>query len=91
MTTAPGADISRATKSDLKIGQESTKDGLHATVAESASTEAEHAKQASLWRHIVGVVWDSLEGEPEYRHYVQRLDRIFLYVGLRMLERYISL
>lgn len=78
MTTAPIADISGATKSGLKDGQESTKDGLHATVAESTSTETGHAKQGSLWRRIVGVVWDSLEGEPEYRRYVQRLDRIFL-------------
>ncbi|KAF2437252.1 pantothenate transporter liz1, partial [Karstenula rhodostoma CBS 690.94] len=70
-------DVNQVTKSDLQIGQGSTKDGLHATVAESTSTQTEDGKKASLWRRIVGVVWDSLEGEPEYRRYVQRLDRIF--------------
>lgn len=32
-----------------------------------------------LWRRIVGLVWDSVEGDPEYRKYVQRLDTFFLY------------
>lgn len=31
----------------------------------------------SWWRHIVGYVWDTVEGDPEYRRYVTRLDRIF--------------
>ncbi|KAJ4289671.1 hypothetical protein N0V90_011000 [Kalmusia sp. IMI 367209] len=34
-------------------------------------------KTTSLWRRIVGLVWDSVEGDPEYRRYVQRLDRFF--------------
>ncbi|KAK7699769.1 hypothetical protein SLS64_011381 [Diaporthe eres] len=32
-----------------------------------------------LWRRIIGLVWDSVEGDPEYRKYVQRLDTFFLY------------
>ncbi|KAK1671242.1 pantothenate transporter liz1 [Colletotrichum godetiae] len=31
----------------------------------------------SRWRKIVGLVWDSVEGDPEYRKYVQRLDTFF--------------
>lgn len=37
------------------------------------------ATKTSLWRKIVGLVWDSVEGDPEYRKYVQRLDTFFLY------------
>lgn len=33
------------------------------------------------WRKIVGLIWDTAEGDPEYRKYVQRLDLIFLYVN----------
>ncbi|ORY08617.1 major facilitator superfamily domain-containing protein [Clohesyomyces aquaticus] len=56
---------------------------LHSTVAESSSSLGQdqqpnqEVKQNSLWRRIVGMVWDSLDGDPEYRRYVQRLDRIF--------------
>jgi ACS family pantothenate transporter-like MFS transporter len=35
-------------------------------------------KTTSRWRKIVGYVWDSVEGDPEYRRYVQRLDLFFL-------------
>ncbi|KAL4784166.1 major facilitator superfamily domain-containing protein [Aspergillus varians] len=29
------------------------------------------------WRKLVGLIWDTAEGDPEYRRYVQRLDMIF--------------
>ncbi|KAJ0354211.1 hypothetical protein COL154_011816 [Colletotrichum chrysophilum] len=34
-------------------------------------------KASSWWRKILGYVWDSVEGDPEYRAYVQRLDLFF--------------
>lgn len=37
------------------------------------------SRKTSLWRRVVGLVWDSVEGDPEYRQYVQRLDTFFLY------------
>lgn len=37
-------------------------------------------KNTSRWRKIVGYFWDSVEGDPEYRQYVQRLDLFFLLV-----------
>lgn len=39
---------------------------------------AAETTKTSLWRRIVGLVWDSVEGDPEYRKYVQRLDTFFL-------------
>ncbi|KAH8198393.1 hypothetical protein TruAng_007428 [Truncatella angustata] len=40
-----------------------------------ADTPSEHngKKTTSLWRKIVSFVWDSVEGDPEYRRYVQSL------------------
>ncbi|OHE93855.1 pantothenate transporter liz1 [Colletotrichum orchidophilum] len=50
------------------------KDAVPVTVTEAAS-EAEG--KPSWWRKAVGLVWDSVEGDPEYRKYVQRLDTFF--------------
>ncbi|TDZ22279.1 Pantothenate transporter liz1 [Colletotrichum orbiculare MAFF 240422] len=38
------------------------------------ATSAGDVKTTSRWRKIVGLVWDFVEGDPEYRAYVQRLD-----------------
>lgn len=32
----------------------------------------------SRWRRIVGLVWDSAEGEPRNRKYVQKVDAYML-------------
>lgn len=45
--------------------------------AEGNDTYSTGSKTTSWWRSIVGYVWDTVEGEPEYRRYVTRLDRIF--------------
>lgn len=42
------------------------------------AAEAIPDKSPSRWRKIVGLVWDSVDGDPEYRKYVQRLDTFFL-------------
>lgn len=34
-------------------------------------------RRTNWWRKIVGYVWDTVEGDREYRRYVTRLDRIF--------------
>jgi MFS transporter, ACS family, pantothenate transporter len=52
-----------------------TKDLGPVKVTETAIDEA---KTTSWWRKIVGYVWDSVEGDVEYRRYVQRLDLFFL-------------
>lgn len=41
-------------------------------------TPSGDVKTSSWWRKILGYVWDSVEGDPEYRAYVQRLDLFFL-------------
>lgn len=35
-------------------------------------------KTTSWWRKIVGLVWDSAEGEPRERKYVQKIDAYML-------------
>jgi ACS family pantothenate transporter-like MFS transporter len=76
----PETEITQVAASDTPSESDNSKTGHHTTVAEIGSPTDEH-KTTSWWHRIVGLVWDSLDGEPEYRHYVQRLDRIFLYVG----------
>lgn len=57
---------------------------LNRQVKDSSSVAAvepppEGTAKTSVWRRIVGLVWDSVEGDREYRKYVQRLDTFFLY------------
>lgn len=56
-------------------------DNTSKEVGDIAVTEVNtgsEVKTTSRWRKIVGYVWDSVEGDPEYRRYVQRLDLFFL-------------
>lgn len=46
---------------------------------DSTDHEAE-VKTTSRWRRIVGLVWDSAEGTPRNRRYVQKIDAYMLYV-----------
>ena len=78
MASQLNAEIGPDKKSAPGLVEESSKDGLHTAVAENNSVQSVEGKDASLWRRIMGVVWDSLQGEPEYRQYVQKLDRVFL-------------
>lgn len=41
-------------------------------------TNPSQEQKSPWWRRILGLVWDSAEGDPEYRAYVQRLDLFFL-------------
>ena len=34
--------------------------------------------KSCLWRRVLSFVWDSADGDPEYRRYVQRLDLFLL-------------
>jgi len=40
------------------------------------SSDAE--TKSTLWRRVLSFVWDSADGDPEYRRYVQRLDMFLL-------------
>lgn len=44
------------------------------SILDSSETEA----KSSLWRRVLSFVWDSADGDPEYRRYVQRLDLFLL-------------
>lgn len=37
-------------------------------------------KNKSVWRRVVGLVWDSVEGDERNRKYVQKLDGFLLLV-----------
>jgi ACS family pantothenate transporter-like MFS transporter len=51
-----------------------TKDATSLTTPVTSHTEA----KSSLWRRVLSFVWDSADGDPEYRRYVQRLDLFLL-------------
>ena len=36
-------------------------------------------QKSSLWRRVLSFVWDSADGDLEYRRYVRRLDLGLLY------------
>lgn len=73
-------EFTQVAASDTPSENDISKRGHHTTVA-GIDSSTDGYKTTSWWHRIVGLVGDSLDGEPEYRHYVQRLDRIFLYVG----------
>jgi hypothetical protein len=50
-----------------------------APVTDAKQASFEQRKIVIWWRRIVGLIWDTeAQGDPEYRRYVKRLDRIFL-------------
>jgi ACS family pantothenate transporter-like MFS transporter len=49
----------------------------NATSQTITSTRNEGTK-SSTWRRVLSFVWDSADGDPEYRRYVQRLDLFLL-------------
>lgn len=49
-------------------------------VSSSGAGEQSSQPKSALWRRIVSLVWDTADGDPEYRRYVQRLDLFVLYV-----------
>jgi ACS family pantothenate transporter-like MFS transporter len=40
--------------------------------------ESDTETKSPLWRRMLSFVWDSADGDPEYRRYVQRLDLFLL-------------
>ncbi|KAF9876576.1 pantothenate [Colletotrichum karsti] len=60
--------------SDTTSDLDNSKEVGSVSVAEPTSHEVQ---TTSWWRKILGLVWDSVEGDPEYRAYVQRLDLFF--------------
>jgi ACS family pantothenate transporter-like MFS transporter len=55
-------------------------DSNHTKNATSLTTPAasDTQKKSSLWRRVLSFIWDSADGDPEYRRYVQRLDLFLL-------------
>lgn len=40
--------------------------------------DGESAQKRPLWRRLVGYVWDSVDGDPRDRRYIQKLDTFLL-------------
>ncbi|BCS17496.1 uncharacterized protein APUU_10324A [Aspergillus puulaauensis] len=55
----------------------SPKDNSLVTTDERPIGSHAEAASTSTWRRVAGLIWDTAEGDPEYRKYVQRLDFIF--------------
>ena len=60
----------------LPIDMLNSKQAASATVSE-ASIDHQEIK-IPRWRRVVGLVWDSFEGEPRDRKYIQKLDGYML-------------
>ena len=58
---------SRNGKTDAVVATESVDDNASPTT-----------KSGSTWRRMASFFWDSIDGDPQYRAYVRRLDLIFL-------------
>lgn len=62
---------------ETNIKTNSAQQALSTDVEEDASHPT--AKRL-LWRRLVGLIWDSVEGDKRNRRYVQKIDGILLYV-----------
>jgi len=51
-----------------------TKNATSPTTLITSDTET----KSPIWRRVLSFVWDSADGDPEYRRYVQRLDLFLL-------------
>jgi ACS family pantothenate transporter-like MFS transporter len=51
-----------------------TKNATALSITVGSDTET----KSPLWRRVLSFVWDSADGDPEYRRYVQRLDLFLL-------------
>lgn len=74
--------IMAANKDPSKVAARNTSPDIGSSKDNLTSVpEGDHASSAAnytnRWRKILGYVWDTVEGDPEYRRYVTRLDRIF--------------
>jgi ACS family pantothenate transporter-like MFS transporter len=46
--------------------------------SQTITITSKEGTKSSLWRRVLSFVWDSADGDPEYRRYVQRLDLFLL-------------
>lgn len=76
-------DVTAATMASFKepevvTTRDPTLDTGSATPQVEETWEWTGSKQ-SLWRRVVGVVWDSLDGSPRERQYIRKLDSFMLF------------
>jgi MFS transporter, ACS family, pantothenate transporter len=75
-----------ASHDEIKIAPESPEVAPESISSDKKNTLIEDSEvpatqeRSSTWRRIAGFFWDSVDGDAEYRKYVQRLDLIFLFV-----------
>lgn len=70
---------SATTKATPSTGPLDAKNGGGTVVQVAGAVQgADQPSPSSNWRRIVGFFWDTVEGDPEYRKYVRRLDLFFL-------------
>ncbi len=58
-----------------------TTDQKHAeavVVSEETYNSPTKKSKAALWRRVVGLVWDSVEGDKRHQRYVKKLDTFLL-------------
>lgn len=52
--------------------------GVRDDTSNTGDVPAHGSKQTSWWRRLVGLIWDSVEGDARNRRYVQKLDGFLL-------------
>ncbi|KAL4815135.1 major facilitator superfamily domain-containing protein [Aspergillus spinulosporus] len=73
--------------SETVVAQDSGSDSSEAPTVNEGSSP----KKTSLWRRCVGLVWDTVEGEPEERRFVRKVDWfLFSYVMLGYFIKYLD-
>jgi ACS family pantothenate transporter-like MFS transporter len=70
--------------SDLTIvpaeySNEQSKKTIESTAVHPVVEAREVSTKSSWGRYLVGLVWDSVDGDPRNRRYVQKLDSFLLY------------
>lgn len=62
-------DVKQAPHVETPVAEESSSDGPNAS---------ESPKRVSVWRRLLGLIWDTFEGDPEERKFVRKVDYFLL-------------
>ncbi|ETS86106.1 hypothetical protein PFICI_04131 [Pestalotiopsis fici W106-1] len=74
---APNVEASLATSAVIERPFQKSPKQLPSPVVTDTAPRDNVQPPASWWRRVFSFIWDSVEGDPEYRQYVQRLDLFF--------------
>ncbi len=62
----------------VTVSSDSINHDIKTPAAVSEDNDDNEVKTSSRWRRVIGYIWDSAEGTPRNRRYVQKLDAYML-------------